>query len=204
MAPSGEPRGTVVSELDTRYQIVEWDGIIFFNSKPLSTTLEGRLLGTMIRNNGQQVVISIVTEYNVLQLNTEGEMIEKLDELSLPPLPLTAIAQELGTLYLKNAEGWTLPDADWLEYTPIDGSQAPLNRAALSPVENETVRVELQKNWSRGGLPLSRVILDLHSGRFFGGAGKYFYDIVSVCTLLLCVTGVVIFFRRPQRRKRKR
>ena len=200
MAPTGEPTGYIISANEASYQIIEWDGVIYFNSSPIEAQLEGRLLGVLYKEGS---TISIVTEYNVLQLDEKGNLIEKLDELSLPELPITAVAQQGTTLYLKNAEGWHTPDADWLEMTAIAKADAPLASIALSTIENQTVKDKLMQNWSRSELPASRVILDLHSGRFFGTIGKYLYDLVAICTILLSITGIALFFRKPRRRLRK-
>jgi len=200
MAPTGEPMACIISANEASYQIVEWDGVIYFNSSPIEAQLEGRLVGVLHKEGS---TISIVTEYNVLQLDEKGNLIEKLDELSLPELPITAVAQQGTSLYLKNSSGWHTPDAEWLEMSAVHGADAPLASIALSTIENQTVKDQLKQNWSRSELPASRVILDLHSGRFFGSIGKYLYDLVAICTILLSITGIVLFFRRPRRRNRR-
>ena len=45
-------------------------------------------------------------------------------------------------------------------------------------------------------LTLDRVILDIHTGRFFGDAGRIVMDIVALAMLLLSLTGVCLWFGR--------
>lgn len=188
MTPSGDPRGMEVGE----WQIVEWDGQIFLNGNPVEVS--GNLIGAATDGTG----IAIVTHEAVLRADTSGEIIETLDAVSLPATPLTGVARQQGRTLLKNADGWHLADAEWLEF--VHTKEAPFSTAALAPVENEAAKIRLRSAWSRGGLPASRVILDLHAGRFLGGFTKYFYDFVVVCTLFLCLTGLILFFRRPRRK----
>ncbi len=39
------------------------------------------------------------------------------------------------------------------------------------------------------GLPLERIILDLHSGRMFGTFGEYVMDIVALLFIFLALSG---------------
>ena len=41
-----------------------------------------------------------------------------------------------------------------------------------------------------------RVLLDLHSGRILPTAGRYIADITAICLLYMCLTGVMLWFRR--------
>ena len=50
-------------------------------------------------------------------------------------------------------------------------------------------------------MPLDRVLLDIHSGRFFGTVGKWVYDITVVGVLILSVTGFILFFRTRRRNR---
>lgn len=188
MNPSGEPLG---QQLES-FQVATWDGIIFLNGKPLELT--GELLGAVSDGEG----LAIVTDRSVLRLDSSGETIELLDEISLPELPLTGVAMDAGVVLLKNNVGWHEVSDGWLETKQRD--QAPFSAVALSEIENEESRETLRQAWTRGGLPASRIVLDLHSGRFLGAFGVYFYDFVAVCTALLTVTGLVLFFRKPRRR----
>lgn len=45
------------------------------------------------------------------------------------------------------------------------------------------------------GLPLDRVILDLHTGRLFGGIGVVIADLMAIAIVLLGVTGLWMWFR---------
>ncbi len=189
MTPSGEPAGVLVG----KHQIAEWDGQLFLDAVPLEVS--GSLVGAVPDGDG----VAIVTSDSVLRLDASGAAVESLDGVSLPELPLTGVALHDGKTLLRNAGGWQEVDPDWIEFTPA--AEAPFAKQALSPVENEDTRKRLQDAWTRGGLPASRVVLDLHAGRFLGPFTRYFYDFVVVCTLWLCLTGLILYFRKPRRNR---
>ena len=52
-------------------------------------------------------------------------------------------------------------------------------------------------NWRRGsGLPVERVLLDLHSGRIFGKPGVYVVDAAAILFLVLAASGVWLWGKR--------
>jgi hypothetical protein len=189
MLPTGEPVGVMVG----RNEIVEWDGQLFLNAGPLE--VPGSLVGAVADGDG----LAVVTSEAVLRLDQTGAAVETLDQVSLPGIPLTGVATANGGTLLRNADGWFLAAPDWLEFTPA--REALVVGQTPSPVADENSRNRLRSAWSRGGLPASRVLLDLHAGRFLGSFARYFYDFVALCTLGLCLTGLILFFRKPRRNR---
>jgi hypothetical protein len=187
MTPTGDPAGLVVGH----HQIVEWDGQVFVDASPLE--IAGNLLGAVADGNG----LAVITSDAAVRLDGSGAIVESLGSVSLPELPLTGVASDEGKVFVENRDGWHQVGEDWLEFTKSEA--APVAKQTLSAVADEASRSRLQHAWTRGGLPASRVILDLHAGRFLGFFGKYFYDFVIICTLCLCLSGLVLFLRKPGR-----
>ncbi|MCP5533525.1 MAG: PepSY domain-containing protein [Akkermansiaceae bacterium] len=189
MTPSGTPsvlRGAP-------REVAAWDGQVFLDGEPAETS--GALVGAVPDGDG----VAIVTTSEVVRLDAAGAVVETLDSISLPELPLTGATIANDSVFLRNASGWYKVSADWLGFTPADAGD--LTAQKLSPLEDKPTADRLRKSWARGGLPASRVVLDLHAGRFLGPLAAYFYDFVAVCTLWLCGTGLVLFFRKPRRNR---
>ena len=184
MVPEGEPLGVTLQG----NHVAEWDGLIFLNGKVVQAS--GRLVGALADEAG----LAVVTETQVLRVLENGEVLETVEELSLPALPLTGVHAAGGEKFLQNAEGWHRVGADWLEFVKVE-DDFEAQRLEPVPADQSTA---LQSAWGEGGLPLSRVLLDAHAGHFLGGFSKYFYDLVAVATLWLCATGVILFFRKPR------
>lgn len=189
MTPAGEPMSVTCDGKVITY----WDNQVFFQES--SIEVSGNFIGAVADGEG----VVIICDDSVTRLDANGDLIEKLDELSLPSLPLFAVASHAGTVFLKNTEGWHSPDADWLEFT----AKADANPTAteLSPLDNDKLKKSISASWAGGGLPLSRIVLDLHAGNFLGDFAKYFYDFVVFCTLWLIGTGLVLQYRTSRRSK---
>jgi hypothetical protein len=190
MVPSGEPVAVRVGP----HEIVEWDGQIFLNEEPLE--ISGNLVGAVADDKG----LAVITSDAVLRLDPSGAAVETLDRISLPEIPLTGVATADGRTLLRNAGGWLVVGPDWLEFTPATG-EVPATRQTPSRLSDEDTKNRLRSAWSRGGLPASRVLLDLHAGRFLGSFARYFYDFVALCCIWLCLTGLILFFRSPRRNR---
>jgi len=59
-------------------------------------------------------------------------------------------------------------------------------------------------NISRARIPLRWVILDLHTGSFFGKWGPWFYDLLAVVFIILSVTGLIIYLPMRTKLRKKR
>lgn len=192
MVPSGEPMSQTVNGK----VITHWDGQVFYANSLVD--LSGSFIGSAADGDG----LILVSDQSIVRLDENGELIEQLDELSLPSLPLLDVASAPGSVWVKNAEGWHSPDADWLEFTSQTAAiPAPI---ALSPLVDKELKAAVATAWSGGGVSLSRLVLDLHSGNFFGAFSKYFYDLVVFCTLWLIGTGLVLQYRTSRRSRSAR
>lgn len=185
MRPVGNPVGVEVAGR----RVVEWSGQLFVDEAGID--LAGRLIGAVKDGEG----LAIVTDGSVMRLGPAGEVIEVLDSTSLPTPPLLDVcASEHGVL-LKNGDGWHAMSPDWLAFESRAGEHAG---CGLKEIRDSRIRDKLALAWSRGGLPVSKVVLDLHAGHFLGIAGKYGYDLLAVCAAWLCGTGLILFFRKPR------
>ena len=187
MSPRGEPR--VVDAAGHRVAV--WDGMVFLDGELLD--LPGELVGAVADGDG----LAVVSSSHVLRLNGNSEQIELLDSASLPGVPLTGVRRQGNRIDLRDGSGWHEVVDDWLDFRDAADGEAQ----TLEPLPDGAERQALYQAWSQGGLPLSRILLDLHAGKFLGAMGRYFYDLVALATIILCITGGVLFFRKPRRNR---
>jgi len=188
MAPSGEPLSVHVHG----HIITSWDEMVFFDETHLD--IEGKFL-TALPLDG---CIAVVSDQAVLRLGLDGEVIEKLDELSLPEIPLIEAGVVNGQMAIHSAGGWSVADADWLEFSETSDA---IESVSLHELKDDALRDSLQTQWAGGGISLSRFVLDLHAGNFLGSFATYFYDFVVLCTLWLIGTGLVLQIRTSRRNR---
>lgn len=189
MKLDGEPKAF---GLDDKAYAATWDDNIFFSSSIVSDT--GPLIGAVPLRDGTAVVTSSAVHYYGL----DGELIETLDSISLPAAPISRAGrtQDL-TLVLETPSGTFTSDENLLSFTESPETQETTWSTQVSPADSD---LKIWKTaFSGDGIPLDRVILDIHSGRFFGSIGKWIYDITVIGVLLLSVTGFVLFLRTRRR-----
>ncbi len=124
----------------------------------------------------------------------EGELVEKLDNVAGVPTGIQAIGlSSQGLLAVKTARGVYLTDENLLEWVRADGPE--INWSSTHATEPALLK-SLQKAYRGTGLPMERIMLDLHSGRILGRAGVYIMDAAAIGFLLLAASGVWLWLRR--------
>ena len=140
-------------------------------------------------------LLAMATSEALVVFTRDGELVERLGTAFLPG----AIAR-VGTVTARNRivihtpDGQFASDSDLLTWRPL-ADDAVWSRAGTPP---DTVREKQLAAYRGQGLPLSRVLLDLHSGRLFGPLGAAVMDVAAILLLVLVATGFVNWagFRR--------
>jgi hypothetical protein len=181
--------GELVSYQANSAYITAVNDKIFWDSKPLlhvSAPLAG------VQAFGDLVVI--VAAGSLVLFTAEGELVEKLENVAGVPTGIQAIGlSSQGLLAVKTARGNYQADENLLEWVRADGPE--INWSSTQATEPALLR-SLQKAYRGTGLPMERIMLDLHSGRILGRAGVYIMDAAAIGFLLLAASGVWLWLRR--------
>jgi len=130
-------------------------------------------------------------------LTPEGELIETLDETVLPGA-VTRIGVAGGRVVIEtgNGQNFAADEAvtSWRE------AEGPVvwSEAAELPAEE---RKALDDAMRGEGLPLYRIVLDIHSGRFFTRAGPLAMDLAALALIALSATGLWTWAGQKRRRR---
>ncbi len=191
MSLDGEPEAF---GLNGKAYAATWDGKIFHGKTIIDDT--SSLIGAVPLRDGTAVVTASAVHY----FGLDGELIETLDSLTLPSIPITRAGRtEDLTLVLETSTGTFIADENLLGFEKSSPDQVSNWSIAVTPKETDLKRWKTA--FSGDGIPLDRVILDLHSGRFFGIFGKWIYDLATIGVLFLSATGFVLFLRTRRRAK---
>ncbi|MEH6616890.1 MAG: PepSY-associated TM helix domain-containing protein [Porticoccus sp.] len=166
---------------------------LFLNGEPVANC-RPPLLGAA---QFQSLLLALCQDALVI-ITPEGELVEKLDQLSGLPNGSTAL-QVVNQKILINADNQTVSfDIDTLEIK----SAPPLQKgwSTSSPLPTQLAE-QLDNSADRPGISLETLILDLHSGRFFGNAGVLFVDLVGLLICLLALTGLWAWYSHNKLRK---
>lgn len=137
----------------------------------------------------------------LILFNDDGEIIERLDGADGVPSGMQAIGRdENGAIVVQAAHGLYHPDANLLKWTHWEGdvAQVAWNPPAPPPA---ALWAELQADYRAQVLTWERFMLDLHSGRLFGGWGRVLTDAIGIALILLGLSGLLLWVQRRRKRK---
>lgn len=126
----------------------------------------------------------ILCKQQILLL-ANGQLIESIDSQLLGN-DITNLSHANGSLLFLQGNTWF--GFDDISMMLTQAMPAPKNISAPQVLENH-----LQTNHT---ISWQKVVLDLHSGRFFGEIGVYIVDAAAVILLLLSLSGFWIWFSR--------
>lgn len=173
---------------------VSWiDGAAYANGKRV-----GEAGGTARGAVAFDSLVAMATSEAVIVFTSDGELVERLGVAFLPgAIARVGTAASKDRIVIRTPAGQYASDSDLLAWSPF-GDEVVWSQAG-TPTD---VVLERQLAAYRGqGLPLSRVLLDLHSGRLFGSVGAAVMDAAAILLLVLVATGIVNWsgFRRRRR-----
>lgn len=133
---------------------------------------------------------------SILLLTEQGEIVERLGSEDAVPAGIRRIGvDEHGHVVAGNSEGYYRADADFLKWQQLAVAQASVQWADAS-APGPALTQSLRRHFRGHVLPMERLVLDLHSGRFFGKAGPWIFDVAALLLILLALTGTWIWLRR--------
>lgn len=169
---------------------------VFFDERLLDLSL-GKLTGAVAME--QFLVIS--GEDKVVLLTQQGELVDVMDRAS--GLPDGKI-QRLGflnaqQLVMETEQGVSIASPDLLTWKKSEENDFKWSQRAKLP---EALQTAMAKNWRGEGVTLERLILDLHSGRLFGGSsGVLLMDLAALIMILLVISGMWMWVIRWHKRR---
>ena len=138
------------------------------------------------------VIISV--EGRLLLFTPDGELVEQLGSAAGVPAGMQALGLTAnGNLAIRAAHGYYRTDADFIEWNEADSLDATWASSVEPSLQLEQ---SLQASWRGSGLPMERVMLDLHSGRILGRWGIYLVDAAAILFLVLAISGVWLWSKR--------
>jgi hypothetical protein len=138
--------------------------------------------------------IIIASRDHLTLLSTDGGLIESIGSAGGVPAGMKTIGTTTdGAIAIKAAHGYYLTDDSFLEWAETDAVDATWSVISDTP---PALTRALQTAYRGNGLPLERVVLDLHSGRILGNVGVLLVDAAAIVFLLLAFSGIWLWSRR--------
>jgi len=146
---------------------------------------DGEILGAVTWDDS----IIIRSETGLTAYSTDGQLYDQIGNDELPGKISRIGLMNDGAIAISTDKGAFVAVNDLRQWTPASGptNDTPdWSTRARAPDDISTAVIKL---YNGRGLPISRLLLDIHSGRFFGGWGVYAMDAAAIFLMLLTVSG---------------
>jgi hypothetical protein len=169
---------------------------VYLNGESVATVSNG--VGAV--NNDDMLIAAGSDE--LLLLDQDGALVERLPWGPPGAGPIEALGLlEDGAVVVRTATRLWQADTQLLTWEAI--GEAPPATLWSSPVPApENLHQAITRQYRGEGINLERLLLDIHSGRFFGRAGVFFYDLVALAVGFLAISGLVFWLRGKRNGKR--
>ena len=176
-------------KLDNNWLYHDGDKQIFFNEGPVIQCKPPLLSATI----ASQMIIGLCSDMLVL-LTSKGQVVETFSTLQGLPENTSALQTRDGQLLLQVGQQVKQFDVD-------DMSVEQSIDSHLQPLPSQPLPKKMASNAFGEGISLETLILDLHSGRFFGSAGVLFVDLIGILICVLSITGLWGWINHQRLRK---
>ena len=139
----------------------------------------------------------LLSEQSLILLTPAGEKIETLSQVHGLPKGIRALGFHHNTVRLQLANKEVLSNDGLLSWHDIESTTTWSTSNPISYALNSKILSHYQGD----GLPLERVILDLHSGRFLGKWAVYLTDLAALGIIYLVLTGLMMWLKRKKKRQ---
>ncbi|MDO7653232.1 MAG: PepSY domain-containing protein, partial [Porticoccus sp.] len=176
---------------------------LFLNAEPVANC-QAPLLGASRLNlykdkslQAQSLLLALCQDELVI-LTPEGELVEKLSVLNGLPENTSRLQVVGQDVLIRSNEKILSLNIDNLE---TQASPANVKEwSQPSPLPQELIERISQKA-ELPGISMETLILDLHSGRFFGNVGVLFVDLIGLLVCVLALTGLWAWYSHHRLKK---
>ena len=140
--------------------------------------------------------VAIAFTNQLLLTTAHGEIIEIFGDNLQMPSDISGLGlDEEQRLCLRTIANTRIFDPDTIALTTATGEIT----WSVASMPDDTLIAELTSQYGGEGLPLERIVLDLHSGRLFGKYGVYVFDAVAIGVMVLAFTGIWLYVKSRRR-----
>jgi len=131
-------------------------------------------------------LLHVLCHDELLLLNPDGELLENISSVLGLPDNAQALALHDDQLLIKTAAGIVLADLMSLQWQATDSTPEHWPTPQKPPAQ-----LVSKVSAEAPAIDLEQLLLDLHSGRLFGGFGVLIMDLVAILLIVLSITGFI-------------
>ena len=174
------------------HYLSQWDDRLMFDANDIGSET-GHLRGAV--THGDEIVVAL--DDRLLLLLGDGQLLDVLDAQSGIPRAIQRIGSGAnGTVVVEADDGTWLGDSELSHWQPGTAGEVAWSQPATPP---EPLRADAEARYLGEGLPLERVVEDLHSGRLFTRHGPWLMDLVALILIFSTLSGLWLWWRNHTR-----
>jgi len=179
-------------QLDNKWLYHDGNNLLYVDKKTVAPCSAPLLSGS----KNEKILFALCADA-LLLLTTDGDLLESFTQLDGLPVNARAITAVDDSLYLLTDSAVLEFNSDSLAITPSSKTESTLldTLVTFAPLP-KVLEQHLEEQDSGPSISLETVILDLHSGRFFGQFGVLFIDIIGLLVCILSITGLLAWISR--------
>lgn len=169
------------------------------DGQPLATQVSAPL-GMVADDNAGMPMLYIASSASVVLITPDGQ---RIDELMPPILPISTV-RRIGTLK-GDPHTVVVQDLDAYQSHDQGNTWSPVSPTEVNwsqPQALPDAQRERAMPYSKPRVIVEQVLIDLHSGRLFGPIGAWVITIIGLVAMVLAVSGIWMWWRIRQNRKR--
>lgn len=149
-------------------------------------------------------MIVVAADTHILLLTPQGEIIERLTDVDGKAQTVLAIGlHPSGKLALRSDNAIFLTTSDFAGWQQTPNRDKAITWVTPTKIP-QALQQQVKQDYRSHILSMERIMLDLHSGRFFGEAGVIVVDIAAILFMLLAVTGLWMWMQQQRKRRQHR
>lgn len=166
------------------------------DAEPLAQAIVSPL-GLVAGGTRERPLLFVATDSSLVMLTADGE---RYDELRSPVLPVSSVRRIGRTV----DGGVAVQDLDAFASVDNGDTWAPVDPGRVNwstPTALSNAQRERLRPYSRPSVSLEHVLVDLHSGRLFGGIGAWIINLVGLGAIWLAFSGMWMWWRIQRNRR---
>jgi len=187
---------STITQYKTRQRdITQADNFLFINHQYV-TSVNTTVIG--IAELADFLIVA--TRNRLLVIDASNQLVETLREIDQVPNNLSRIGIYNKSIYFQaNNQLFHLDDEFTIKKTDLN---QPIEWSTPSPLSQQD-ETTITQRYKSNIISLETIVLDIHSGRFFGPYGALFFDFVGLILVFLATTGIIIWLRQRPQKKHK-
>jgi len=168
--------------------VYQADDLLIINNNVI-TPIQQAVVGAVIQ--GDFIIIALKSKLLLIEDNTH--VIATFDQKDGVPAKINKIGLSTDQQLVFETEAKLITvDESFSQWSDFNSSEIIWS---TSLTLDKALKKELNKRYRAHIIQLETLILDLHSGRFFGQYGELFFDFIAILLIFLAISGVFVWFK---------